>query len=152
MAILVVRHADAGDRKRWDGDDSLRPLTASGRRQAGALVELLSSYRFHRILSSPYVRCVETVRPLAVARRLVVEAMPALAEGHTSEAMLTVGLEHAGAGVVLCTHGDVMHDLLERLIELAVIRPKSARMEKACTWVLEAEGGSIRRAGHIPPP
>src|SRR5581483_3513532 len=79
--ILLVRHAVAVSRKSWPGDDNLRPLTRRGEQQAAGLVELLSPYPADRILSSPAVRCVATVTPLAEARSLKVETAGALREG-----------------------------------------------------------------------
>ena len=43
MAVMVtIRHADAGRRERWQGDDRLRPLGKKGRRQAEALARTLA--------------------------------------------------------------------------------------------------------------
>ena len=81
MTSVLVRHASAGDRDLWPVEDRLRPLDARGRRQAAALVELLRPLGVRRVLSSPYVRCVETVEPLAAALELAVEHDDRLAEG-----------------------------------------------------------------------
>jgi 8-oxo-(d)GTP phosphatase len=80
LTVLVIRHASAGDREDWDGDDRLRPLNAKGFAQAGRLAELLDRYKISRVLSSPAVRCVQTVEPLAHARGLEVEVREDLAE------------------------------------------------------------------------
>ena len=40
-----IRHASAGDRDTWIGDDRARPLDDQGRQQAAALVELLRTVR-----------------------------------------------------------------------------------------------------------
>jgi phosphohistidine phosphatase SixA len=92
------------------GDDRLRPLDARGRRQAAELVDLVRPLGVRRLLSSPYVRCVETVEPLAAALGLPVEADDRLAEGSGRAAL---ELLHED-GVVLCTHGDVVDELLGR--------------------------------------
>ena len=65
--LLVVRHAKAGSRDKWDGADHLRPLSNAGRKQAQAIAELLPSYGPDRIGSAPQVRCRDTVAPLADA-------------------------------------------------------------------------------------
>ncbi len=75
MALLLVRHANAGRRSAYKGDDRLRPLSPRGRARASELVPLLAPYRPQRILSSPYVRCCETVQPLAEALGLPVESV-----------------------------------------------------------------------------
>jgi phosphohistidine phosphatase SixA len=76
--ILLVRHAHAGEKHRWDGPDSLRPLSATGQAEAAGLVVRLEDYPVGRVLSSPTVRCQETVRPLAGDRHLDVEPLPAV--------------------------------------------------------------------------
>lgn len=78
--ILLIRHASAGSREEWEGDDRLRPLDERGRRQAEELVALLAPYPIDRILSSPYLRCVQTVEPLARARELEIEQTESLSE------------------------------------------------------------------------
>ena len=108
MTSVLLRHASAGDRDDWDGDDELRPLDARGHRQAAALVELLRPLEVRRVVSSPYVRCIETVQPLAVALGLPVEEDRRLAEG-AGRAALELLRED---GVVCCTHGDVVEAVL----------------------------------------
>src|SRR5206468_2146730 len=64
----LVRHGAAGDRHAWHEADELRPLDEEGRWQAEALVALLAEAVIERLLSSPYLRCVQTLEPLAAVR------------------------------------------------------------------------------------
>lgn len=143
MAVLLVRHAKAGDRDRWDGPDDLRPLTADGEAQAEGLVATLAGFDVARVLSSPYVRCGQTVAPLAAARGLAVEPCDDLAEGQARAGMALVrGLLGSPAYTVLCSHGDVVEKVLDGL---GVDRDDSTR--KGATWVFDQVG-----ARHLPPP
>ena len=66
--LYLVRHAKAGSRADWVGDDRLRPLTEGGCRQAEALAERLAplvAAADAELVSSPYLRCVQTIEPLA---------------------------------------------------------------------------------------
>jgi phosphohistidine phosphatase SixA len=108
VTSVLLRHASAGDRDHWDGPDELRPLDERGRRQAAELVELLLPFGLRRVLSSPYVRCVDTVVPLAAALGVPVEEDDRLAEGAGPGAEELL-LED---GVLACTHGDVVYDVL----------------------------------------
>jgi len=103
--VLVIRHASAGDSAGWKGDDRLRPLDAKGFAQAAALVELLDGYEISRLLSSPALRCVQTVDPLAHARGLEVEVHDELAEERqgTDGAALAESLQ--GEDFALSVHG-----------------------------------------------
>lgn len=108
MTSVLLRHASAGDRDDWDGPDLLRPLDRRGRRQAAELVELLRPYGLRRILSSPYVRCLETVEPLGAALGLPVEEDERLTEGAGPGARELLQED----GVLACTHGDIVLEVL----------------------------------------
>jgi phosphohistidine phosphatase SixA len=105
MPVLLLRHASAGDRTAWEGDDRHRPLDERGRRQADELVLQLASFEIREILTSPYERCVETVRPLAHARGLQIDAREELGEKLQSGLGTVLVRSLAGHDVVVCGHG-----------------------------------------------
>jgi phosphohistidine phosphatase SixA len=143
VSVLLVRHAKAGDRDKWDDRDDLRPVTAKGQAQAEALVDQLAEYHVERVLSSPYLRCTQTVAPLAAARGLAVEPTDDLAEGEAPAGLALVrSLLDAAGDTVLCTHGDVVEEVLDAL---GVQREDFTR--KGATWVLTRDG-----ARAFPPP
>jgi 8-oxo-dGTP diphosphatase len=151
--IYVVRHAEAGDRKRWGGSDDARPLSAGGRRQAGRLVELYKDQPFFQLVSSPFVRCIQTLEPLAEARGLSVEPLEQLAEGRPWGYLEKLILEAEGEGpTVVCVHGDVFRDLMDDLIERGIARRVSQSFRKGATWVLDVRDGAIVSARHLPAP
>jgi broad specificity phosphatase PhoE len=152
VAVYVVRHAKAGDRDAWDGDDRLRPLTKSGWRQAEALVELFKDVAVQAVHSSPYLRCIQTVEPLARQYSLRVEQEKALAEGAGGESLIRLVHRAAGREVVLCTHGDLLEELLQRLVDDGLVSRARAGAEKGSTWVLEETQGRISGARYIPSP
>ena len=140
MIVVLVRHGRAGERSEWEGDDRLRPLDAKGRRQAEGLVGVLEPYPVDRILTSPYLRCVQTVEPLAGARGLELEEVDELAEGKTRGEVLGL-LDRLDAECpVLSTHGDVVDELL------------GEGLKKGETQVLEYEGGELRPRERLPRP
>jgi len=150
--ILLVRHGAAGSRDAWAGDDTKRPLTAKGERQAAGLVPLLRPFGVERVLSSPYVRCVQTVEPLGAALGLGVEHEGALGEGQGRAAAKLVRAL-AGHTVALCTHGDIVPDVLEDLVRRDGIDLGPApRCQKGSTWVLHVEGDRFTGAEYLPPP
>jgi phosphohistidine phosphatase SixA len=148
----VVRHAKAGDRSDWSGDDRLRPLTKSGQRQAEALAEMLKGESIDKILSSGYLRCTQTVEPLGARRTLSVEPVKELEEGAGGESVLRLIQKYHGRNVVLCTHGDVVEELLEGLIALGLVQRARASMEKGSTWVLDETGGNVTAARYLAAP
>lgn len=111
--MLLVRHASAGDRDAWEGDDRLRPLDAKGRARAEELVSLLGSYEVAGILSSPALRCVQTVEPLAHAIDVATELLDELAEENQATAGAELVKRLAGRHVVICGHGGLEDALPE---------------------------------------
>jgi 8-oxo-dGTP diphosphatase len=138
--VLLARHASAGERSDWTGDDRERPLDERGVRQAEGLVELLGERRPTRVLSSGYVRCHQTVRSLADALGLPVEEAPQLEEGASKNAVHDLVARLTDELPVLCTHGDVVEALV------------GEGGEKGATWVLELERGEVRLLEYLPPP
>lgn len=110
MPLLVVRHARAGNPAEWEGDDRLRPLDEKGRRQAQGLPPLLAAYPLDRLVSSPALRCTQTLEPLATERGLQMETGSELMEGASGEETLGLLRELADRATV-CTHGDVLENL-----------------------------------------
>ena len=149
MSLLVVRHADALSRHGWRPDDRLRPLSEKGFAQAQRLVDLLADHRIELIVSSPAVRCVQTVEPLAAARGLAVVEDTALGEGMplTPVRRLAGDLDRA----VLCSHGDLIPALVDQLIDEGM-EAVARDAKKASTWVLEREGAAFSRGTYLPPP
>jgi broad specificity phosphatase PhoE len=131
MRVLLVRHASAGDRNAWDGDDDRRPLDERGHKQASGLVDLLLPFVPKGILSSGSLRCRETVEPLAEALALDVQERGELAEGSRRDDVVRLAAGFLEEPVVLCTHGDVVEALLGH------------EGEKGSTWLIRIEGDAV---------
>lgn len=151
MTLLLIRHAQAGSRKDWSGDDQLRPLSPKGRRQADALVDQLEPWAPSRVLSSPYLRCIETVKPLADELGLKVESVVELSEGAGADAVRLVR-SLSDSHVALCTHGDVIPEILVALAdEDRLDLGPAPRQAKGSTWVLDSKKGRFVTATYVPP-
>ena len=107
MSLLLIRHATAGDRNAWVGDDRVRPVDERGRRQSDALVDVLAGYTIERIVSSPYLRCVQTVEPLARALGLPVEQTSELADEHQHDHGPSLLAALLSEDAVACVHGGI---------------------------------------------
>ena len=151
MTVYLVRHARAGQRRSWKGDDTLRPLSKVGRRQATGLVNMLANAEIHEVVSSPYVRCRQTVEPLAKRLNLAVETADELAEGAGIDAALRLVEKVSDRNVVLCTHGDVVQLLLTHA-KASGVKTGKLRMEKGSVWALETHAGAITKATYLPAP
>jgi broad specificity phosphatase PhoE len=152
--LYLIRHADAGDRGAWLGDDHLRPLSKKGRRQSNGIATRLRDEGITRLVSSSSLRCVETLNPLADATGLSVETDARLYEGSDGSAALQVAdeLRSLGDTAALCSHGDVIPDLLSELRILGTTFHHTLTWPKASTWVLVGNGVHWSDAHFVPRP
>jgi len=133
------------------GPDEPRPLSKSGREQAEGIKRALAEWPIKRILSSPYVRCVDTVQPLATKLGLEVETTPVLAEGRDVRPAIEL-LASVPDHTVLCSHGDVIPEVIQTLERRGMAVDGEPDWRKGATWVIERDGDEFVRASAIPPP
>jgi broad specificity phosphatase PhoE len=148
--IYLLRHAHAGNKRTWSGPDDRRPLSATGRREAAGLVPRYHDRPIATILSSPALRCQQTVQPLAEDRRLTVELDGRLdvdAEIDDTVTLIRAGLDD----VVLCTHGELIGQLLGLLRARGAPISHNAQWPKGSTWLLRLTSDRIAEATYLPP-
>ena len=132
-ALLLIRHARAGDRDEWTGDDRRRPLDKKGWAQAAALPDLLALYPVERVLASPADRCVQTVEALSRARGIEIEVRDELGEDRQEIDGAGLVRRMLGTAVAVACHGGLAE----------AVTGESQR--KAETLVLDARGGVVER-------
>ena len=150
--LYVVRHADAGSRGRDDEPDELRRLSGRGQRQAEALADQLADAGIERLIASPSARCVDTLVPLAKHLGIDVEPDQRLAEGMGFAGALELAEELRGSTAALCSHGDVIPDLLEALVRRGTKLKDHPRWQKAWTWVFTRDGDGFSKGRYLAPP
>ena len=151
-ALYVIRHAKAGIRAAWSGPDEERPLTRRGRKQARRLVERFQGLDIQRILSSPFVRCMQTVEPLAEARGLPVEVATELREGASVDELLRGLATFGDRPTVVCGHGTEIRSMIDRLEAGGATIEGARGIAKGSVWVLDREGERIVAAHYLPAP
>lgn len=154
--VILVRHARAGKRREWAGDDLLRPLDEVGRDQADQLAVLLACFAPDRIISADPLRCVQTVQPLAqrVGQQVQVESVYSDATYENSRedtlaAMQTL-LARPGQTTVVCSQGITIPALVQTLAP-GVRHPDT---RKGAAWAISAVDGEAVAAdyyetGHV---
>jgi len=158
--VLLVRHAKAGSRAKWHGEDAQRPLDATGRRQAEGLRHPLRWFGPTSVHAAELLRCTETVAPLAADLGLPVEPEPTLSE-ETYEKDPEAGLQRvlaaaaAGGVTLLCSQGGVIPDLVDQLTARDGVRPgrragSKIPARKSSTWALTFAGSTLVAADYYP--
>jgi 8-oxo-dGTP diphosphatase len=115
--VLLVRHADAGDR--WSSaSDQDRPLSRRGVTDAATLSRLLGLLEPGRLMSASPRRCQQTLEPLAAARDLPIEVGTTFDETSRDPDIAAVELRrHAEAGgtTVICSQRAMIPPVLARI-------------------------------------
>jgi len=151
--VHLVRHAKAKNRAAWTEPDDLRPLTKRGRREADAIAERLAEESLARLVSSPFVRCLQTLEPLAVALDLAIETTDLLSEGADGESAAELLLSLAAKdSIACCTHGDVLFEVIDVVASSGVPLDGPHVSPVASTWALDVEGGRFVGARFVDQP
>ncbi|MFT4201485.1 NUDIX hydrolase [Gordonia sp. (in: high G+C Gram-positive bacteria)] len=159
-SLLIVRHAKAGRRSRYSGDDVGRPLERAGRAQAQALADLLPLFGARRLHAADRQRCVQTLEPLA--KRLggkKIHLEPTLSEeGYAADPkaahkrMRDLAGRDDGVHVV-CSQGKAIAPLMQWWAERDGFELPPNRNRKGSAWVLSIDlDGRVVAADHIADP
>jgi 8-oxo-dGTP diphosphatase len=157
--LLLVRHAKAGRRGDFHGDDRLRPLSGAGAKQAQALAELLALFGPDRVSSAPPVRCRETVAPLADALGLPIADEVLLSEDsyqddpHTTLKRVRELAAQPGVTAV-CSQGGVIPAMIATLVREAAlpVDVDDVPSKKGSVWVLGLRDGALVSADYLERP
>ena len=148
--VLLVRHAHAGKRSEYTGDDDTqRELSEFGREQQKALHAVLRLFGPERLYSAPRLRCEQTIAPLAGELRLDIALEPALSEENYwadpetgLHRLLRIAAKPGTA--VVCSQGKVIPDLLSRVASGSGLDLGEVHSKKGSVWTLTFQ--------HDPPP
>lgn len=118
--FIIVRHGKAFPRSKWHETESVRPLLALGTTQAKALTGLLDCWPVNKIVSSPWKRCVATVKPFAAAVGKALKLSTPLSEKGNAEApqktrKMIEKILAKGRPTLICTHRPVLPTVLKAL-------------------------------------
>ncbi|HEX5144396.1 MAG TPA: NUDIX hydrolase [Mycobacterium sp.] len=155
--LLIVRHATAGRKSRYKGDDRNRPLDKHGRAQAESLVPLLLAFGATDVHAADRVRCHQTVGPLAEELGVDIRNEPELTEEAYADSRKRARqhvLEIAAkpGTRVICTQGKVIPDLISWWCEHDGVQPDKSRNRKGSVWVLSIADDRLIAADHIGSP
>jgi phosphohistidine phosphatase SixA len=149
---LLVRSAETAVPVGCCGHDADRGLTDVGLRQADRLVLRLRSHSIRRVLSSPALRCRQTVAPLAIEAGLEVERCRLLGPDADAVTLARFLRDADTSNALLCTHLSTLVDLF---MMYATAPPRFiagiAPMRPAALWTLQDDGDAPPRVRYLPP-
>lgn len=135
FAIIALRHGKATPPENWDGPDATRPLLQRGIDQALSVAQGIAAYRPVRLLSSPAVRCEQTIAPTARVTGIDVTDKPEISQDafrRDAAAVTKVVAKRLRKGVttVLCSHGPVLPQIIDAVVR-ATATPDSGKLQRA---------------------
>lgn len=151
VTLFLIRHAVAGVRDNRNPHDDQRPLDAVGIDQAHAIADGWSGGPVEAIYSSPALRCMQTVEPLAASLGMQVEIEPGLFEGASTSRSIELVRSFTGRDIVLCSHGDVIPDVLRNL-EVGGSRLEGRGCAKGSIWRLDNSTDRIESGTYLDAP
>ncbi|WP_250574865.1 NUDIX hydrolase [Nonomuraea sediminis] len=131
--LVLVRHAVAGSRQDWTGEDALRPLDSVGRAQAATIAQVLPAYRPQLLVSSPSLRCVQTLEPFSSDIRLE----PLLSEEHQDGDKTPALVGEISVPAAVCSHRKVLPHVIHTL------SGKDVHLRKGAFAVLHRLGDQV---------
>jgi 8-oxo-dGTP diphosphatase len=147
--IYLVRHANAGDRKRWARADELRPISLQGEKQADALRDYLSGYPLTTVYTSSYVRCVQTMGPLAGVLGSKLEIEPTLVEDAAPDEFIAAVGRWSGQAVAMGSHRQLISGTITRLAASGIPMDGPMECDKGSIWILETSRGKVRSGRYV---
>jgi 8-oxo-dGTP diphosphatase len=156
--LILARHASAGQKEDWPGDDELRPLDAKGVAEAHVLARLLACFApLARMISSPALRCMDSMRPYAESFGGAVEAEAVLAPpgrsvdfSRTSRSALVrkliADLVTAEQPAVVCLHRENLATALEAAcgaLGASSEVPRDPSLPKGGFWIVHAAADEL---------
>ena len=154
MPLYLIRHAHAGSRSAWDGDDTRRPLSSRGEGQAQAVASQLADAGIDLLWTSPYLRCRQTLEPLARKLGLEILDSEAFAEGTAGPVALDAALDAVASGrtLAVCSHGDVIPDLASAAVRRGADLVGGNALKKGARFDCTVVDGQIARLVNVAPP
>lgn len=170
-------HLDAVDRKEWTGVPDDRPLTSLGHKQGERIAQTLAAAPIDALVSSPALRCRQSLEALAATSGLDVAVMPGFRDtlgyrapegwGSGDRADPLGGAQSAGSAfaaltelqeryrsgrVILCSYGDIIPALLAFISgRYGVDMPPRSR-KKGAVFTVELDGEHAKLATRDAPP
>jgi len=125
--LIILRHAKAVKRSDFTGkDDGERPLSGRGRRQSKTITDVLEGYGIEHVVSSPMVRCQETVKKFVKQLSMTPTLVEVISESGYEQAPedLDTVIElimNDHLPTVVCSHRPVLDAILDTVARIGGI-------------------------------
>ncbi|HZP52460.1 NUDIX domain-containing protein [Actinocrinis sp.] len=159
VPIVLLRHGTAEKRGPEYPDDQIRPLAAVGHWQSEILSSVLPCFGALQVITSPAVRCVDTVRPFARKQQTIINTEATLSEeahaaDHEAAASWLRALITKGEPALVCSHREVLDSMLASVLDEAAEEQAAPRSMNGRAWSkrqVDRLLGADRSGGRLKP-
>lgn len=146
--LIILRHTKALERGDWDDLDSKRTLDEKGLQQAANLITHLAPFAIDEIYSSDYLRCVQTVSPLADVRNLRITEIPNLNEENFEidperSISFANAVKQDEKNILICSHNPVIPTMLRGILNTKLKNKDLIKLEPGDAWIVHRVRGEI---------
>jgi 8-oxo-dGTP diphosphatase len=155
--LILLRHAKAIERQEWAGEDTDRPLSSLGERQAKRLLSNFLPYAVEEIHSSSAVRCYETITPMA--RGLSVDFF--FTDSLTEEAFSKnqerpIKYVHRllvnDYTTMVCSHNPILPRIVSSFVDKFGVAVEETKLEPGDAWIAHHVEREVVAIDFLPAP
>jgi 8-oxo-dGTP diphosphatase len=150
IPIILLRHAKAIKRHDFIGDDTDRPLSELGEKQAEKIVELYQYFGLKEIHTSDALRCLKTVEKLAQKLELTPIVATELSEyvfHKKKEKSIDYVLHQFSQNkpVLICGHNPFLSKYFKKMVGKKWAKKFKEELEPGEAWVIYRFNGKVIR-------
>ena len=155
--LILLRHAKAIERHDWAGEDTDRPLSSHGERQAKRLLSNLQPYAIEEMHSSSAVRCYETITPFARSMSIDFFFTDSLSEDvFNKDKERPIKYIHRllvnDYPVLACSHNPILPEVISSFVNKFGIEVTAIKLEPGDAWVAHHIDREVVSVEFLPAP
>lgn len=155
--LILLRHAKAIERSDWAGEDTDRPLSSVGERQAKRLLSIMKPYAIEEMHSSSAVRCYETITPIARAFNIDFFFTDSLSEDvYYKDQERPIKYAHRllvnDYPVLMCSHNPILPAIISSFVDKYGVEVQETKLQPGDAWVVHHIDREVISVEFLPGP
>jgi phosphohistidine phosphatase SixA/8-oxo-dGTP pyrophosphatase MutT (NUDIX family) len=155
--LILLRHAKAIERQEWAGEDTDRPLSSLGERQAKRMLTNFLPFAVEEIHSSSAVRCYESITPLARGLNVDFFFTDSLTEEvfHKNNERPFKYVQRLLVNdftTLVCSHNPILPSIVSAFVDKFGVEVPSTKLEPGDAWVAHHVEREVVAIDFLPAP
>ncbi|NCV94794.1 MAG: NUDIX hydrolase [Burkholderiaceae bacterium] len=155
--LILLRHAKAIERQEWAGEDTDRPLSSLGERQAKRMLTNFLPFAVEEIHSSSAVRCYESITPLARGLNVDFFFTDSLTEEvfHKNNERPFKYVQRLLVNdftTLVCSHNPILPSIVSAFVDKFGVEVPTTKLEPGDAWVAHHVEREVVAIDFLPAP